>query len=90
MRHMSGLRACGFLITPVSFAGWTCVACVANVAIAFTPHGGPVFNGGLGAHVWSIILQIVVVRATLLPTSGVYTVYAAPSPLLHPPAGLSS
>jgi hypothetical protein len=42
--------------------GWTCVACVANVAIACTPLGGPVANGGLGAHVWSILLQLTVVR----------------------------
>ena len=41
------------------YLGWTCVACIANVAIASTPHDGQYAHLGLGAHVWSIIMQLV-------------------------------
>ena len=41
------------------YMGWSCVACIANVAVALTPVGEDVAHAGLGAHVWSIVMQCV-------------------------------
>jgi hypothetical protein len=40
------------------YMGWSCVAAIANVAVAATPEGS-MAHAGLGAHVWSIIMQVV-------------------------------
>ena len=40
------------------YLGWTCVACIANVAVALTP-GDEYATLGLGAAVWSIVMQLV-------------------------------
>jgi hypothetical protein len=42
------------------YLGWTCVACIANVAVATTPTGGPAPELlGWGPSTWSIIMQTV-------------------------------
>jgi hypothetical protein len=62
------MRACVFVCVRMRVrvracvcAGWTCVACIANVAIAFTPKGDTVADLGLGAAPWSVIMQCVAV-----------------------------
>ena len=42
------------------YGGWLCVACVANVALAATPAGGPApVLAGLQPSEWSLIMQVV-------------------------------
>ena len=42
------------------YGGWLCVACIANVALAATPAGGPAPDlAGLQPSDWSIIMQVV-------------------------------
>jgi len=42
------------------YLGWTCVACIANVAVAATPTGGPAPEPlGWSPSTWSIIMQTV-------------------------------
>lgn len=43
------------------YAGWVCVACIANVALSATPEGGgpPPALAGLDASSWSIIMMCV-------------------------------